>query len=96
MPEVAEFSDPAKPVVAPHEVAIDGPVVSYAYGRPDQPNTDKLLVFAAEERTIFGQDQRIIESQPGGPVPLEGDAELHMAFDKVALAYRRALRENGF
>ncbi len=157
------LGDPAKPVVAAHEVAIDGPVVSYAYGRPDQPNTEKLAVFAAAERkaemrrtryriqvpftlvehidwggadgmvyvfvsqpvsasrcigycmvarnynleqdegvmqeferTIFGQDQRIIESQPGGPVPLDGDAELHMAFDKVALAYRRTLRENGF
>ena len=157
------LGDPAKPVVAHHEVAIDGPVVRYAYGRPDQPNTRDLPVFAAEERksemrrtryaihlpfmlvehidwggtdamvylfasqpvnearcigyclvarnynfeqpdevmqaferTIFGQDQRIIESQPRGPVPLEGDAELHMAFDKVALAYRRALREQGF
>jgi len=157
------LGDPAKPVVAQHEVAIDGPVVRYAYGRPDQPNTGKLPVFAAEdrksetrrtryaihlpftlvehidwggtdgmvyvfvsqpvgasrcigyclvarnynldqpeavmqefERTIFGQDQRIIESQPDGPVPLDGDAELHMAFDKVAIAYRRALREQGF
>ena len=48
------------------------------------------------ERTIFEQDRRIIESQPSGPVPLEGDAELHMVFDKVAFGYRRALRENGF
>lgn len=157
------LGDPTKPVVAHHEVSVDGPVVSYAYGRPDQPNTEKLPVFAAEprkaemrrtryriqlpftlvehidwggadgmvyvfvsqpvdegrcigyclvarnynldqpdavmqefERTIFGQDRRIIESQPGGAVPLEGDAELHMVFDKVALAYRRALRDNGF
>lgn len=154
------LGDPAKPVVAPHEVSVDGPVIRYAYGRPDQPNTDKLPVFAAQERkselrrtryrihlpftlvehidwggpdamvylfasqpvgesrsigycavarnynleqpdavmqeferTIFEQDRRIVESQPPGPVPLEGDAELHMAFDKVALAYRRALRE---
>lgn len=157
------LGDPARPVVAHHEVAVDGPVVRYAYGRPDQPNTRELPVFAAEERksdmrrtryaihlpftlvehidwggadamvylfasqpvsdarcigycvvarnynleqpdevmqafeqTIFGQDQRIVESQPRGPVPLEGDSELHMAFDKVALAYRRALREQGF
>jgi phenylpropionate dioxygenase-like ring-hydroxylating dioxygenase large terminal subunit len=157
------LGDPAKPVVADHTVQIDGAVVSYAYGRPDQPNTDQLPVFAAAERkaeerrtryrvhlpftlvehidwggddgmvyvfvsqpvsksrcigyclvarnynldqdervmqeferTIFGQDQRIIESQPSGPVPLDGESELHMAFDKVALAYRRALRDNGF
>lgn len=157
------LGDPAKPVVAHHDVAIEGHVVRYAYGRPDQPNTRELPVFAAEERksemrrtryaihlpftlveridwggadamvylfasqpvgdarcigycvvarnynleqpdevmqafeqTIFGQDRRIVESQPRGPVPLEGDAELHMAFDRVALAYRRALREQGF
>ena len=157
------LGDRAKPVVAHHDVVVDGPVVRYAYGRPDQPNTRELPVFAAEERksdmrrtryaihlpftlvehidwggadamvylfasqpvsearcigycvvarnynldqpdevmqafeqTIFGQDQRIIESQPRGPVPLEGETELHMAFDKVALAYRRALREQGF
>jgi len=138
-------------------------VLRYAYGRPDQANTAKLPVFAAEERkselrrtryavhlpftliehidwggpdgmvyvfvsqpvdaercigycmvarnyqheqpetvmqdferVIFEQDRRIIESQPKGPVPLEGSSELHMAFDKVALAYRRALREHGF
>ncbi len=154
------LGDPAKPVVAHHDVVVDGPVIRYAYGRPDQPNTGKLPVFAAGERksglrrtrycihlpftlvehidwggpdamvyvfvsqpvgesrcvgycmvarnynldqpdgvmqeferTIFEQDRRIIESQPPGPVPLEGEAELHMAFDKVAMAYRRALRE---
>lgn len=157
------LGDPSKPVVAPHEVSVDGHVVRYAYGRPDQPNTEALPVFAADERkselrrtryaihlpftlvehidwggadgmvyvfasqpvderhcigycmvarnyagaesdaamqeferTIFEQDRRIIESQPGGPVPLDGDAELHMSFDRVALAYRRALREQGF
>lgn len=157
------LGDPAKPVVAHHKVAVKGAVVGYAYGRPDQPNTTKLPVFAAGERkagmrrtryhihlpftlvehidwggadgmvyvfvsqpvgasrcigyclvarnynleqpdavmqeferTIFAQDQRIIESQPGGAVPLDGDSEIHMVFDKVAMAYRRALRENGF
>jgi len=151
-----------KPVVAPYEVTIDGPVVRYAYGRPDEPNTEKLPVFAAEERkdamrrtryaihvpytivehidwagndamvyffvsqpvdvdrcigycivarnfnfdqapsvmqafeqTIFGQDQRIVESQRPRAIPFSDDPELHLAFDKVALAYRRAMREQG-
>jgi phenylpropionate dioxygenase-like ring-hydroxylating dioxygenase large terminal subunit len=48
------------------------------------------------ERTIFGQDQRIVESQRPPVVPFESDAELHLAFDKVALAWRRAMRDNGF
>lgn len=157
------LGDPAKPVVAEHEVTVEGPVISYAYGRPDQPNTDKLPVFAAEERkselrrtryrihlpftlvehidwggadgmvyvfasqpvsetrcigyclvarnynldqpdnvmqefeaTIFEQDRRIIESQPPGPVPAGGNSEIHLVFDKVALGYRHALREQGF
>jgi phenylpropionate dioxygenase-like ring-hydroxylating dioxygenase large terminal subunit len=156
------LGDPSKAVVAPHEVAIEGAVVRYAYGRPDQANTEKMPVFAAEEkkdstrrtryaihlpftiveyidwggadgmvylfvsqpvseakcigyclvarnyntdqpdtvmqefeRTIFAQDQRIIESQAPAAVPFAADDELHLAFDKVALAYRRAMREQG-
>jgi len=157
------LGDPSNPVVAPHQVQTDGHVLRYAYGRPDQPNTEALPVFTQGERkdslrrthyaihlpftlvehidwggadgmvylfasqpvdearsigycqvarnyqheqpesmmrdferTIFEQDRRIIESQPVGPVPLDGASELHLAFDKVALAYRRALREQGF
>ena len=156
------LGDPESPVVAPYEVATDGHILRYAYGRPDQPNTDQLPVFAAEERkaatrrtryaihlpytivehidwggsdgmlylfasqpvapdrcigycivarnyhhdqpdavmqeferTIFEQDRRIVESQPRGPIPVEGDDQIHLAFDRVALCYRRALREQG-
>jgi len=28
--------------VAPHDVNTDGPVLRYAYGRPDAPNTDEF------------------------------------------------------
>jgi vanillate O-demethylase monooxygenase subunit len=156
------LGDPANAVVAPYEVQTEGHVVRYAYGRPDQPNTERLPVFAAEERkdatrrtryaihlpytivehidwgatdamvylfaaqpvsagrcigycsvgrnynldqpdevmqaferTIFEQDRRIVESQLPSSVPFEPDAELHLAFDKVALAWRRAMREQG-
>ncbi len=156
------LGDPAKPVVADYEVAIDGPVVRYAYGRPDQENTDAFPVFTKGERkdelrrtryaihlpftlvehidwggsegmvylfvsqpvddahcigyclvarnynfdqpdavmqeferTIFGQDQRIVESQRPAQVPFDPHAEMHLRFDAVAMHYRRATREQG-
>jgi len=157
------LGDPAQPVVAAHEVTVDGPVLRYAYGRPDAPNTDEFPVFAAEERkdatrrtryalhlpytvvehidwggrdglvyffasqpvgddrcvgyclvarnynldqpddviqaferAIFGQDQRVVESQRPDRVPFNLAAELHLTFDAVAVAYRRAMRAHGF
>ncbi len=156
------LGDPAKPVVAPYEVEIDGHMVRYRYGRPDQENTDDFPVFTdAErkdalrrtryaihlpftlvehidwggrdgmvylfasqpvdedhcigyclvarnynfdqpdavmqefERTIFSQDQRIVESQRPAVVPFNARAELHLKFDAVAMHYRRATREQG-
>ncbi len=157
------LGDRRRAVVAPHEVRVDGPVLSYAYGRPDAPNTEAFPVFAAEarkdamrrtryalhlpytivehidwggsdgliyffasqpvardrclgycvvarnynleqpddviqafERTIFGQDQRVVESQRPDRVPFDVAAELHLTFDAVAVAYRRAMRAHGF
>jgi vanillate O-demethylase monooxygenase subunit len=43
---------------------------------------------------VFAEDQPIIESQPPG-VPLAATDELHLASDRLAVAYRRALREQG-
>ena len=150
-------------MVAPYEVSVDGPVLRYAYGRPDAPSTAELPVFAAAERTdsmrrtryalhlpytivehidwggadglvyffvsqpvasdrcvgycvvarnynleqpddviqafertIFGQDQRVVESQRPDHVPFDVAAELHLTFDAVAVAYRRAMRAHGF
>jgi vanillate O-demethylase monooxygenase subunit len=156
------LGDPAQPVVAPHEVRVDGHVLRYDYGRPDAANTDEFPVFAAEERrdatrrtryalhlpytivehidwggpdglvyffasqpvdadhcvgyclvarnynldqpdeiiqgferTIFGQDQRVVESQRPDRVPFDLAAELHLTFDAVAVTYRRAMRAHG-
>ncbi len=156
------LGDPARPVVAAHEVQADGHVLRYDYARPDEPNTDALPVFAVEERkeptrhtryalhlpytivehigwgapegmvyffasqpvsesccigyclvarnynldqpdsvmqefeqVIFGQDQRVVESQRPDRVPFDLAAELHLTFDRVALAYRRAMAEHG-
>jgi phenylpropionate dioxygenase-like ring-hydroxylating dioxygenase large terminal subunit len=157
------LGDPSQAAVAPYEVSADGPVLRYAYGRPDAPNTEQFPVFAAQERreatrrtryalhlpytivehidwggadglvyffasqpvaqdrcvgyclvarnynleqpdeviqaferTIFGQDQHVVESQRPDRVPFDLAAELHLTFDAVAVAYRRAMRTHGF
>jgi vanillate O-demethylase monooxygenase subunit len=57
----------------------------------DQPD-DVMQEF---ERVIFDQDQRVVESQRPEAVPFDLAAELHLRFDAVAVAYRRAMRANG-
>jgi phenylpropionate dioxygenase-like ring-hydroxylating dioxygenase large terminal subunit len=47
------------------------------------------------ERVIFAQDQRVVESQRPEAVPFDLAAELHLRFDAVAVAYRRAMRAHG-
>ena len=47
------------------------------------------------EDTIFGQDQVVVESQRPDRVPFDLAAELHLKFDAVAVAYRKAMRANG-
>lgn len=47
------------------------------------------------ERVIFGQDQRIVESQRPEQVPFDLADELHLKFDAVAVAYRRAMTAEG-
>ncbi len=58
----------------------------------DQPDT----VLQGFENVIFGQDQRIVESQRPEQVPFDLAAELHMKFDAVAISYRRAMTDNRF
>jgi phenylpropionate dioxygenase-like ring-hydroxylating dioxygenase large terminal subunit len=52
-------------------------------------------VIQAFERTIFEQDRRVVESQRPDRVPFDLAAELHLTFDAVAVAYRRAMRAHG-
>ena len=54
----------------------------------DQPDS----VLRAFEETIFSQDQRIVESQRPEQVPFDLADELHLRFDAVAVAYRRAMQ----
>ncbi|MGH9172149.1 MAG: Rieske 2Fe-2S domain-containing protein [Acidimicrobiales bacterium] len=47
------------------------------------------------EEVIFEQDRRIVESQRPERVPFDITAEIHLKFDAVAVAYRRAMRALG-
>ena len=57
----------------------------------EQPDT----VLQDFEDVIFNQDRRIVESQRPEIVPFDLADELHLRFDAVAVAYRRAMREQG-
>jgi vanillate O-demethylase monooxygenase subunit len=57
----------------------------------DQPDR----VIQEFEDTIFGQDQVVVESQRPDRVPFDLAAELHLRFDAVAVAYRKAMRGLG-
>jgi phenylpropionate dioxygenase-like ring-hydroxylating dioxygenase large terminal subunit len=60
---------------------------------------DKINVTPEEwddfQITIFSQDVPIVESQRPELLPLDLQAELHLRSDRLALAYRRWLRELG-
>jgi phenylpropionate dioxygenase-like ring-hydroxylating dioxygenase large terminal subunit len=59
-------------------------------------NTDQPEAVIREfEDTIFGQDQVVVESQRPERVPFDLAAELHLRFDAVAVAYRKAMRDLG-
>ena len=59
-------------------------------------NLDQLdSVLQEFEDVIFEQDRRIVESQRPERVPFDLADELHLTFDAVAVAYRRAMRANG-
>ena len=55
----------------------------------DQPPT----VLQEFEDVIFGQDKRMVESQRPEQVPFDLAEELHLKFDSVAIAYRRAMTD---
>jgi hypothetical protein len=52
-------------------------------------------VFQDFEDVIFGQDVRVVESQRPEEVPFDLSEELHLKFDSVAVAYRRAMADLG-
>ena len=56
---------------------------------------DGRCVAIPQKDTIFGQDQVVVESQRPDRVPFDLAAELHLRFDAVAVAYRKAMRDLG-
>ncbi|MFZ0165929.1 MAG: hypothetical protein WAL12_20300, partial [Trebonia sp.] len=68
-------------------------------GDPERPVVSSHQVRADGhvlfEDTIFGQDQVVVESQRPERVPFDLAAELHLRFDAVAVAYRKAMRDLG-
>jgi phenylpropionate dioxygenase-like ring-hydroxylating dioxygenase large terminal subunit len=63
---------------------------SEQYRRTDWDEFDDL-----QER-IWSADRLVVESQRPHLVPLDLTEELHLPFDRFAVAYRRALRHHGF
>ncbi len=61
---------------------------NYDFEQPDR-------VLQEFEDTIFGQDKRIVESQRPEQVPFDLASELHLKFDALAIAYRRAMEAEG-
>ncbi len=52
-------------------------------------------VFIDFQNTLMEQDRRIVESQRPERLPLDLQAELHLKSDRLAIAYRRYLAEQG-
>jgi phenylpropionate dioxygenase-like ring-hydroxylating dioxygenase large terminal subunit len=59
----------------------------------DFESTDKKLMDF--QNTIFGQDQPILEAQRPKRLPLAAGAEQHCAADRMSVAYRRFLVDEG-
>ncbi len=65
-------------------------VIARNYDRDQPPE-----VLRRFEDTIFEQDRRVVESQRPERVPFDLADEMHLKFDAVAVAYRRAMRNEG-
>jgi vanillate O-demethylase monooxygenase subunit len=53
-------------------------------------------IIEAMERAVFEVDRGVVETQRPEALPLDLTAELHLPFDRFAVAYRRALAGLGF
>ncbi len=50
----------------------------------------------AYQEAVMGADRPVVESQRPTRLPLDPASELHLPFDRLAVAYRRCLVELGF
>jgi len=70
----------------------DGECTGYCYQSRDYDLDAEDAPFAQFQDVLAKQDRPIVESQLPAEVPLEATGELHLPFDRVAVAYRRAMR----
>jgi len=70
----------------------DGTCTGYCYQSRDYDLGAEDRPYAVFQEVLAEQDRPIVESQIPAEVPLEANGELHLPFDRVAVAYRRALR----
>ena len=61
---------------------------NYAFDAPDE-------TFRDFQNTVFAQDERILASQRPERLPLDLAAELHIKSDRLAIAYRKFLKDKG-
>lgn len=76
-------------VVQPHG---DGTCTGYCYQSRDFELDAEDRPYVEFQEVLAEQDRPIVESQRPVELPLAASTELHMVFDRVAVAYRRALR----
>lgn len=74
--------------VQPHG---DGTCTGYCYQSRDFDLDGDDEAYARFQEVLAEQDRPIVESQVPAELPLAATDELHMSFDRVAIAYRRAL-----
>ncbi|HTZ60856.1 MAG TPA: aromatic ring-hydroxylating dioxygenase subunit alpha [Acidobacteriaceae bacterium] len=63
--------------------------LDYAHDVPDE-------VFVEFQNRVTAQDKTVVESQRPELLPLDLQSELHLRSDRMAIAYRKWLREIGF
>jgi vanillate O-demethylase monooxygenase subunit len=81
--------------VASRPVTASETVVYWLFTADPTLGLDDGLI-EAMERAVFDADRRIVETQRPDALPLDLTTELHLPFDRLAVAYRRALVELGF
>lgn len=73
----------------------DGRSTGFCYQSRDFALDDADEPYAAFQDLLAEQDRIVIESQRPAELPVDLSAELHLPFDRVAIAYRRALAGAG-
>lgn len=81
--------------VAPSPTTATSCRIFWCTGFPLGTEVD-IPAFEAVEDAVFDPDQRIVEGQRPERLPLDLTEELHLPFDRFAVAYRRALVDLGF